>query len=745
MTRWVRLVGLAALFPAMAWAVARTVPELGLAGIAPAVGAAIVARLLWGRLVLVAVAAGALLAQLWYWSYGFGDDALLAVSAVAHVWLGAWGVRRWVPRQMLLEDVREIGGFLVAVGPFASLMPAVLLSVPDALTADAGQAAVGGVLHWLAASCGATLGAAVCLVSLGRPRSAWRRRRASIVVPCTLALVAFAHVHGSHVRSRAAVVLRSAAQEAERIASEAIERSLRVGWVGAQGVAVADRQTAGWFEAALAAVTVDGVDAGGGLLIDVARDDAGARRWRCAVRSQSVDAGTVDALMASPHLAAIIGSCMQADPAQLWIPRAAELEGWRAWWVVARVPAAGGIVWGDAARTDGQVLIRAVMPTVAFEEDTGVDQLVLRPRGAEGGAAPGEWRWDGSDGLSSRAAGSQLGTTVWFETGRQRWALDVRCHDRGLASASLAMFACFYAVVMALCGLQLQLSGQASQMSRVARSHAEMLDIKSAELSFTNAELTETARHLVAVNQELQRRVEDLDQFAYFVGHDLQEPMRKLVSFSELLREDLGEDLPNAAADDLRYICDASLRLQGLVQRLLHLARLDSALELCEVQIGDCVSQSLLALEARIEESGGVVEVDGGQLCAQADATLVTQVLQNLIGNALKFRRPDTTPHVLVEITRTGDDIVAVKVHDNGIGVEPEDRDKVFDLARRGSRAGAYAGSGIGLAFCRKAVERLGGRLWVESSNRLGGACFAFEIGGAGQVLEKPWPLEILT
>ena len=219
-------------------------------------------------------------------------------------------------------------------------------------------------------------------------------------------------------------------------------------------------------------------------------------------------------------------------------------------------------------------------------------------------------------------------------------------------------------------------------------------------------------RNIERQTDELRRVNHELEQFASVAAHDLQEPVRSLVSFTSLLREDLGDDLPAEAETDLRYISEAALRMQRLIRDLLTLSRTGRVdFESTKVQLGACLDEALDALRSGVAESGASIErcelpaVTGSR-------TLLTQLYQNLLSNALKFST--ATPRVTLT-AESGDAFWTLGVRDEGIGIKPEYTERIFEPFKRLHGVSQYEGSGIGLAVCRKAVERHGGKIWVES------------------------------
>ena len=237
--------------------------------------------------------------------------------------------------------------------------------------------------------------------------------------------------------------------------------------------------------------------------------------------------------------------------------------------------------------------------------------------------------------------------------------------------------------------------------------------------------------------QELERFNNELDQFTYVASHDLQEPVRNLVSYSTLLKEDLGGDLSEDAAEDLFYITSSASRMQQLVQDLLALSRAGrAAVKTAPVDLTTCVNHALDDLRMRIDETEAEVMVPALPTVA-GDATLLTQLYQNLLGNALKFVG-DERPVIYVTVERDAD-MWVLGVRDNGIGLSPEYAEQIFKPFKRLHGMASYDGTGIGLSICQKAVERHGGRIWVESEPGQG-AHFRFTLPAAVAPLTPSTP-----
>ena len=233
--------------------------------------------------------------------------------------------------------------------------------------------------------------------------------------------------------------------------------------------------------------------------------------------------------------------------------------------------------------------------------------------------------------------------------------------------------------------------------------------------------------------EDLKATQHELEQFVYVASHDLQEPVRSLIAYSTLLREDLDEELPEDAATDLDYIAKAAHRMQTLITDLLAFSRAGRAAMKTEtVSLDACVDESLEALRSHLEQSGARIERQALPRVV-GDATLLTQLYQNLLSNALKFAR-DGQPVVELTAGQTGD-VWTLGVRDNGIGLEPEYAEQIFEPFKRLHGITEYPGTGIGLAICRKSVERHGGRIWVESRPAQG-AHFKFTLPNRGNELE---------
>ncbi len=222
-----------------------------------------------------------------------------------------------------------------------------------------------------------------------------------------------------------------------------------------------------------------------------------------------------------------------------------------------------------------------------------------------------------------------------------------------------------------------------------------------------------TEEALQQQSEELERSNAELEDFAYVASHDLQEPLRKIQAFSNLLKSEFSDKLGEGA-----YYVDrmdaAAGRMSILIQDLLSFSRISTQAKKSEsVDLNEVVSGVVQDLEARIDEVGGKVVVKRLPRVA-ADPTHARQLFQNLIGNALKFHKPGVTPHVEIS-ARSQRNFVEIQVSDNGIGFDEKYLDRIFSVFQRLHGRDKYEGTGIGLAVCRKIVERYGGTITAES------------------------------
>jgi len=245
-----------------------------------------------------------------------------------------------------------------------------------------------------------------------------------------------------------------------------------------------------------------------------------------------------------------------------------------------------------------------------------------------------------------------------------------------------------------------------------------------------NNELQRNIRQLAESNKELERSNRDLQQYAYIISHDLQEPLRTVSSFVQLLSRRYQGKLDEKADTFINFAVEGAAHMQKLLTDLLLFSRVGGGeLRLGKVSLGAVLDSILCHLKNAIEESGARIESESLPVVL-ADEMQLTNLLQNLISNALKFRS-EQPPQIHVSAKREGSEWI-ICVRDNGIGIDPKFADRIFMVFQRLHRRDEYPGTGIGLAICKKVVERSGGRIWVESEPGRGAAFYFSLPAGEG-------------
>ncbi|MEV1172414.1 ATP-binding protein [Nonomuraea sp. NPDC049784] len=258
------------------------------------------------------------------------------------------------------------------------------------------------------------------------------------------------------------------------------------------------------------------------------------------------------------------------------------------------------------------------------------------------------------------------------------------------------------------------------------------------------AELAELSSHVdsmrgrivsawrVAADQaeELRRSNGELEQFAYVASHDLQEPLRKVASFTQMLEQRYGHQLDDRAKQYIHYAVDGAKRMQLLINDLLDFSRVGRVTgEKTAIDSDAALDSALENLSATIEDTEATVTRDELPK-VRANRLQLAQLFQNLIENAIKFRSEEP-PRIHIGVSRSGD-MWEFSCSDNGIGVEPKYADRIFLIFQRLHPRDVYPGTGIGLALCRKIVEYHGGQLWLDGGAEGQGATFRWTLPAAG-------------
>jgi light-regulated signal transduction histidine kinase (bacteriophytochrome) len=247
-------------------------------------------------------------------------------------------------------------------------------------------------------------------------------------------------------------------------------------------------------------------------------------------------------------------------------------------------------------------------------------------------------------------------------------------------------------------------------------------------LQGTTFDVTERKAAQAAVKQrealeraavELTRSNDDLQQFAYVAAHDLQEPLRMVSSYTQLLAERYKGRLDADADQYIAFAVNGASRMQLLIGDLLAYCQVGTAgKELRETSTMAALEQALLNLQGALDESGGAVTHDPLPTLI-ADPAQLVQLFQNVIGNAIKYRSAEP-PQIHVSAKKTRADEWIFSMRDNGLGIDPRYFEKIFVMFKRLHGRGEFSGTGIGLTLCKKIAERHGGRMWVESAPEKG-------------------------
>ena len=242
----------------------------------------------------------------------------------------------------------------------------------------------------------------------------------------------------------------------------------------------------------------------------------------------------------------------------------------------------------------------------------------------------------------------------------------------------------------------------------------------------------ESASALQAANKALEQSNESLAEFAYAAGHDLQEPLRTLTAYTQLLSRRYGDQTASTTAEYLRFIKEGSQRMKTLIDDLLQYARVTHKSSGIQVQ-SDCntaVQSAKDNLTASSNEAGATILCDSLP-CVAVDLTQLIQLFQNVIGNAIKYRKPEQDPEIKITVERQGE-YWQFNVSDNGIGFEQRYAEHVFGVFKRLQQRTSTSGTGIGLALCKRVVEHDGGRIWATSQPGVG-STFSFLLPGLNQ------------
>lgn len=244
---------------------------------------------------------------------------------------------------------------------------------------------------------------------------------------------------------------------------------------------------------------------------------------------------------------------------------------------------------------------------------------------------------------------------------------------------------------------------------------------KATEMAGINLDISKRKRAeeaLLRTTQELARSNKDLESFAYVASHDLQEPLRNIAGFLQLLEQKSASQLDDKAKQYIQFAVDGSKRMHQMITDLLFYSKVSlQPIELQPINLREPLEQAMASIRKSIDDSEATILV-GDLPSVRADATQMLQIFQNLLGNAIKFRseRP-----IEIEVSAQREkNFWKLRIKDNGIGFEMEQQNRIFQVFQRLHSRQKYAGSGIGLSICKRIIERHGGNIWVESKPDMG-------------------------
>ena len=228
--------------------------------------------------------------------------------------------------------------------------------------------------------------------------------------------------------------------------------------------------------------------------------------------------------------------------------------------------------------------------------------------------------------------------------------------------------------------------------------------------------------------KELERSNVDLERFAYVVSHDLKEPLRMVASYMELLKRKSYGRLESEDREYIDFAVDGAKRMNELINDLLDYSRINTRGSKFEpVDLNDAAAHVVNIMKFKIEDVSAKIVIPNRLPVVNGDAMQIEQVLQNLIENSLKFRSKSAVPVIEITAEESGSTVI-IKVRDNGIGIEQKFQERIFEIFQRLHSREEYEGTGIGLAICKRIMERHGGKIWVESDGEGKGSVFVAEF-----------------
>lgn len=276
-------------------------------------------------------------------------------------------------------------------------------------------------------------------------------------------------------------------------------------------------------------------------------------------------------------------------------------------------------------------------------------------------------------------------------------------------------FFSLYCVVIIFEGGQLTIISELEKQKTMLQDQKKQLESQRDLMNLQNIEIEKKNVILEKLKETLSESNRELESFAYAASHDLKEPLRMISMYTQVIQKRLGEQLLDSEKESMFFITDGVKRMQNLLDDLLRYSRLGkSGKEIKEVNLDNLIFLVEHNLSVVIQESGAVIQsmplpvIQGVQV-------EMSQLFQNLVSNAIKFRKPEKPPHIQIAVKEYDAHTWLFSIQDNGIGIPAEFREKVFGIFERLHNHSQYEGTGIGLATCRKIVENAGGKIWLES------------------------------
>jgi len=314
--------------------------------------------------------------------------------------------------------------------------------------------------------------------------------------------------------------------------------------------------------------------------------------------------------------------------------------------------------------------------------------------------------------------------------------------ERPISVISIAIFA-FLGVLVSLTHGRLRRANLETERALGAlkgvNDHLEeRIGERTADLGRTLAALRQSEAKLLRLNEELEERVrertlqleaanKELEAFSYSVSHDLKAPLRGIDGYSQLLEKEHGDRLDEEGRLFIRNVRNSAAQMHQLIEDLLNYSRVERrSLQSMNLDLAALVQAVTEERQAELEEAGVLLSIELPRVTVRGDRDGLAMVLRNLLGNAIKFSRDALPPTVQIG-SRLEDGCAVLWVRDNGIGFDMKFHDRIFDIFQRLQRVEEYPGTGVGLALVRKAMQRMGGRVWADSTPGQG-ATFYLEI-----------------